>query len=645
MPKKRTTAPSATPKAPSTPAGPSVQVAHASKHQPTLFGKIPEILVRAAIRYRWQEAPFVGVALVFWAASGPGFGAALTAALAVALYAARTKGTIGGRMYLSERERQVAALWLGTASVWQVLALLPLPTGPGLELAALVAIQAYPSVQWWSCRRPKRARKLSAASTERIALWSLKVAVKDGSLRGSSIDRSTVVEPMPEVLSFEVELREDVHNADAANETARKSIETGLGLPADCVQVSVIRSKSSRIKVVLAPSRELEVSTVGWPLAEPPISATGDVPLARTDDGRIIVIRKWGKDGVKHGRGCGNTGTGKSGVIRCLALPGIEAGVEVGWMIDGKRGTSVPEIADVFDWYSIDDREWLEVILTLEAIVIDRQKRRGKLRLSSWNTGTEEDPNIVLYVEECGEVAKIVGKRGAKAMLTILQQGRALGVSVYQTGQDPMADFIVGGRPARDLLASGFEILGKPGGKLTQRLGQDSNDSTTKVNLLALPSGEGLEGFVAVLQGGQVLASKSRVAYFDDELARERAAGIVAAGLRSLTGADLQAAGAAYARRNAEEYDPLVYTPTVAEQLGDEDADAPEQTEEEAGGVQAWLLKLLSINRAGLTLSELTEKGAGQRGRSRRNISINLGALKTAGDVSVDGDTWKKVTS
>jgi hypothetical protein len=641
MPKKRVIKAPAPSKAPEVTPGPSA--GKGMKHKPTAISQLPETLWKLAVKYRWQETPVVAVALVFWAGSGAGFGAALTALSAALLYFSRTKGAIGGRMWLSERERQTAALWLALASAWQLFVLLPIPARPGLaDLAILVAMVALPSVQWWGSRRPPRPKRISAKSTERLARWSLKVAVKDGTLKGSRIDRATVREPAPEVLSFEVELREDVHNADAANETSRKAIESGLGLPADCATVSAMRNKSSRISVVIAPARNLETKIVTWPLADQLISPEGILPISRTDNQETIAIQKWGKDGIKHGRGCGNSGTGKSGVLRCLALPGVEARIEVAWLIDGKRGTSVPEIADIFDWYSVDDREWLSVLLTLEAIVKDRQKRRGKERKSAWKTGTEADPNIALYVEECGEVAKVVGKRGAKAMLTILQQGRALGVSVYQTGQDPMADFIIGGRPARDLLAMGFEILGKPGGKLTRNLAQDSNDSTTKVNLLALPAGEGLEGFVAVLQGGKVLATKSRVAFFDDETARARADLIVERGLRTLAGADLIAGGAAYAKRNAETYEPLVYTEELAEELGDEDACEAAQTEEEISAVQSWILKVLSVNKAGLTLGELAEKGSGQRGRSRRNISINLGTLKAAEKVSVEGDTWKR---
>ena len=328
MPKKRVVRPAApatpkTSKASEATPGPS---ARGRKHKPTPISQLPETLWKLAVKYRWQEAPLVALVLVFWAGSGPGFGAALTGASAALLYFSRTRGTIGGRMYLSERERQVAALWLAVASLWQLLTLVPFWERPGrVELAILVAMQVFPSYQWWGCRRPPRPKKLSAKSTERLALWSLRIAVKDGVLKGSAIDRSTVTEPVPEVLSFEVELREDVHNADASTDTSRKAIESGLKLPSDCVQVTALRTKSSRIKVVLAPVRTLEVNTVKWPLAEPLISPLGILPLSRTDEGQAISIQKWGKDGVKHGRGCGNSGTGKSGVIRCLALPGIEA--------------------------------------------------------------------------------------------------------------------------------------------------------------------------------------------------------------------------------------------------------------------------------------------------------------------------------
>jgi hypothetical protein len=612
-----------------------------NRHHTTWIAYLPPLLIKALKRYKWQLVPVAGVLLVFWAGTGAGFGSALTGLAALVLYLGRDK-RLRGRMFLSERERHTAALWLAIASGWQLVALAPL-SGMVL-LGLLVAAEAWPSYLWAVSRKPPRPKKISTVSRERLDLWATRVAVDGPSvLQGSHVVRSSVREPAPEVLEFDVQLRDDVHTTDAATDTSRKAAERLMKLPADCARVTPVRDDSGRIHVAIAPVRHLEDDVVEW--VEPVLDvATGIMPVAGESSKALVTIQRYDGSGVFHGRGCGTSGVGKSATLRILVAPMVHYRIEAAWLIDGKRGTSVPQIKKAFDWYATTEEQWMAVLRGGRDLVIDRQRRRGRLELSQWVTGDEADPNVGIYIEEASEIRRALPKKlrdeADACALTIAQQGRTCGVSLYEDGQDAEGSNIVGGPQVRGLLDMGFGVMQKPTRAESARLQQDGASRASKVDLMALPSGPGREGFAAIAQAGAWVSTFCRVLFMSNTAARAWAATVER---RTLSGDDAKAVGAAYARRH--EIGPEAGVPVEwVEEVEEIDAEEPEQTEEEVTSVQAWLGKVLTMTPEGLTLKELADKGAGQRGRSRRNISINLDRLEKEKRVVQDGVRWVLVS-
>ena len=330
-----------------------------------------------------------------------------------------------------------------------------------------------------------------------------------------------------------------------------------------------------------------------------------------------------------HGEVSGNTGSGKSSDFR-LVLSAL-ASVSVLWLIDGKRGTSLPEMRRAFDWYSTDPDEWRSVIQAAYDVMDARRSRRGRAGLSYWSR-TEADPEFTLVVEESSAVTRMVGKsegRYSLMVLEMIQHGRALGVRVVQGTQDSVAMNWLGGRQTRTLLNQGWVLSHAAGGNEAARLARDG--ANEKIDLLALPA---QPGWAAVRVGGEVIAHAARLRYASEDATEAWAGGFEA---RTLTGDDLRAAGTAYARRGLS----VVGTPAAALAIVAEDETEDELTETETSQVQQWVLKVLAMNRGGLTLAELTVKGQGTRGRKRRNLSKHLAQLKDAGQVEqVEGARW-----
>jgi hypothetical protein len=613
----------------------------------TWLADLPEIVAKWAWSNRWHLTPFLVTAWVGFAGqvSGALVGAVTTAVVATVLYAMRNRA-IRGRMYLSEKEREIAALYLVIASLWQAAAMLS-PLHPAAELIVLVLAVAYPTYRWSRSRKKPAKKKITRKSAEWLARWNDRISTPrpgvPDALKGSRPLRATAVEPAADSLTFVLQLRDGVHGSDAATDVCRKAVEATLGLPAECVLIERVRENSTQARVTMTAGRHLEANTVDWP--GPQISKEGVLKVGDTPDGKDVEIRRWDKDGVKHGRISGNTGNGKSSTVRVVMTPGVDQGREVIWFIDGKRGTSIPELRPAIDWYAIRDEEWGKVIDALVAVMNARQLRRGEAGKSFWRTWEEEEPNITLLIEESSVVRRVLngGKSGGTMskwdgkVLDLLQQGRALGIAVVQVSQDSMADNLLGGRQARELMAAGFNIMHKPGGKMGQTLARDSVEE--KVNLLALPNEP---GFAAVTYGGKPVAEVCRIAHATDEAARAWAES-VKDDIRTLTGDDLVAAGANYARRGIPtpaESEPVMTTAAAGlPPIPVEDDDEVEQTEAELSATQAWLLKVLGIYGP-KTLGELEELGKGARGRKRRNISNNLAELARAEKVRQESGRW-----
>jgi hypothetical protein len=654
-------------------------------------GQLPVDASRLAWRRRWQLTPAVADALVLvGGATAPWSTLGATSVLGGAAYGlARADGEVAGRKLLSRQERLLVTYWSAGAAGATIVELLTATWAAPRAVFVLAAATAYPTWRWVASRRtPRRRQKLSPEAAARLALWARVGRYSEGTLKGSTVVSGTAAEPTPGTLVFTAQLRADVHGKAAESEVVWQKVEALLGLPPDTVRIRCDRDNATRVQVTMAATRHLELNTVPWP--GPELDASGAVLLGDTLSGVTVVAPRYDDKGVKHGRVSGNTGNGKTTTARVICTARASARTNVGpaevpavdpttdaryeetiWLLDGKRGTSLPEVSNLFDWYAVTDGEWPLVLDAFYRVLLDRQLRRGKAKLSAWRSGQELDPILTLYVAESSAVraslqARGLAKKYDRLVLECLQHGRALGIVVIQEAQDAVAENWLGGRRARELMSKGAAVLHRPGGATGQQFAGDGG--TERMRLLRLPDAE---GFAAVLVNGRPAADVMRVRWCSEEAAAAFAADYVP---RALVGADAAAAGASYAHRTRGREDDVEGATDLPVAVGADDrgtddsiitddptrARAPARVEagsrpddndndndnaDDADGPDAvdWVYKLLMFNPAGLTVEQIVERGGGQRGRSQPNVYRCLRTLKAQERVTQDGTRYAAV--
>jgi hypothetical protein len=595
-----------------------------SGRRPSVFSRAPETLARGLWRHRWQLAPLpAATGVLLPALTHPTPVVVGCAAVTAASGAWARKGRpLAGRMWLSARERAVVAQWAGAsgAASW---AIGTWDLGPGWAAAALAAATAWPT--WtWVTGRAVRSTRLDSATRAALKAWRPRIAT-DGpaALRGSAVLWRTVTRPAPGAATFVVQLADGVHAAEACTSTVQRAIEAGLRLGIDTCQIDTIRDDATRVRVMLTPGRHLEVKPVAW--SGPRLhrrGSTWEIQVADALDGGTVAITYADRDGVRHLMVSGTSNVGKSTTLTVIVLSSAASGHAVQWLLDGKGGTSMPYLRGIFDWYATKPHQWGTVIDVLFAVYVARRERRGDAALHAFRVGHETDPVIELIVDEgSAVVARLTGEQ-QRRYLEMAQQGRALGIRLVQAAQDVMASGFVGGRQARDLLSgnNGAVVAHRPAGSLAKRLTSDSTGES--VDLMALPPDP---GFVAVMQGGRVLAQCARVHYADPDVARGYAEKIAG---RGLSGEDAMAAGAAYLSRH--------------------DATAPREPSSTMDGVDAGealdmaasdaeVLAALRAAPDGLRLGELQEACPAVK---RRTISNALARLARRDIVEKTGPVW-----
>jgi hypothetical protein len=657
------------------------------KRKASWVGESPIVISKFSWKYRWYLTPFVASAVVLWStAVYPVFTLLALVALAGFAFAlAQTEIIAGKRKLMSKNERLLVCYWCGGAGVSTIVELLTGVWAWQRVIFTLATATTYPTYLWLKSRQPTNTKeKMSKQSVENLKLWSRVGRYSEGPLNGSTIIANTAHEPTLGTLVFNAQLRADVHGESAESDIVSKKVEALLALPPKTVRIKCDTKNSTRIEVTMSVSQHLEHNVVSWP--GPEMTSDNKIVLGDTPSGKIINVPRYNDKGVFHGRLTGNTGNGKTSTARviltaranamttasCTSLPsGIipaddtatsrwasdnACPEEVIWLLDGKRGTSMPEISNLFDWYAVTDVEWPLVLDTLDTVMIDRQLRRGKQKKSAWRPGTEEDPIITCYLAEASAVrdsllARGLAKQYDRIVLALLRQGRALGISIWQESQDATAENWLGGRAARELMGKGAAVMHRPGGATGAQYAGDG--AAAKVNLLKLPAAE---GFAAVVANGEVLADVMRVRWCSEDASLAWAADYHA---RQLEGRDLEVAGKAYQNRtrgrDAEDDDDATELPEVVGGTGGE-TELPvapvltlvpepvdERTDEEVGNqTDAWLLNMLELHKKGLTVQDLVGHGKNKRGRSQSNIYGRLTALMRDGKVTQDDDgKWK----
>lgn len=571
---------------------------------PSLASMLPEHAARLAWRWRWQLAPVAAAAGVLTCDQSPTLGVTMALGAGGAYWTSRAgySLTVAGteRMFLSRRERWIASTWLGAASAWTLTAsVVHMP--PRAAVATLAAALGWPSYQWATSRMPKRAR-LSPQARALVDGWrkvaDIHARVGPAPILGSAIVRSTITEPGPGAVTFEVALRGDVHGRDAATDACRQAVERLLELPVDTVSFTVVRDDSGRVRVTLSPNRHLEAAPVEWP--GPILDEDGQIPLGVEPNGRRVAIALFNEEGVEHAVLTGTTGVGKTGTVAAISLPGPSYRVETLWFLDGGEGTSAPFLRGACDWYAMSPPEWEAAIEAAYAVLLERKYRRGRgahgLGLeerSSWRMREETDPILTLFIEEATTVGKRIKGKHHTMIVEIAREGRKLGVRVVQVVQGIKAELFIGGIEARNLMTGGGSVIAlRPGGSNDSRLTLDSTD--VDIDLRALPPEP---GFAAVVRRGKVLAAVMRVANAKPRAADE-AAKVTP---RPLEGRDELAAGANYLKR----HDPDAFIPAQTDPGAAADADDGEETAQQTAEADAVALRLIRESEEGLTLVEI----------------------------------------
>lgn len=541
-------------------------------------------------RHRWQLTPFTASAATVIGASG---GAATSTALLVGAVGAAAHGlanrgpdTLGGRAWLSRRERTIAGNWSFGAAAWAAcveFGLWGVDVGGLLALGALTGLQ---TTAWLNSRKPLTAGgtgTLSGPAADLMAAWPHTIAVNGPTpLRKSHIVPASVSEPAPGALTFAVELAEDVHGQDAVGDDVRRRLERALYMGIGTVELATDRQNSALVRVTLTPTRHLELAPAGWD--GPVLNEDGTMPLATERSSVGVDIALFNEDGVEHAGVFGTSGAGKSNTVVTMLLPGVVAGLETVWYIDGGQGTSAGHLAGACDWWAVDGpTEWEAVIAAAHTVMRARKARRTSSR---WHGRAETDPVLTLCIDEASTVRGQISQRHHKMVAELLREGRKLGVRVIQITQDPMGDELIGGRVARGLMGGAGSLIGHRPGDGTANVLTGSSTSES-IDLRALPPEP---GWVGIIRRGTVLSRAARVRYAADEAVLDVLTDVTP---RALAGEDLAAAGPAYrtritglaaaARMRGEEPASEPHTPTQTV-LASPSADVDEPEHESAGG-------------------------------------------------------------
>jgi S-DNA-T family DNA segregation ATPase FtsK/SpoIIIE len=170
------------------------------------------------------------------------------------------------------------------------------------------------------------------------------------------------------------------------------------------------------------------------------------LPIGRCEDGAPWTHRLLGT----HLLVAGATGAGKGSVvwslIRSMGWAIRERSVEV-WAIDPKGGMELNPGAGLFSRFAYADAA-LMVELLEDAVALMRE-RAERLRLAGLllHTPSVSDPLVVVVVDEIAALTAYCGdrdlkKRAESALQLLLSQGRAPGVLVVASVQDPGKDVV-----------------------------------------------------------------------------------------------------------------------------------------------------------------------------------------------------------
>ena len=172
-------------------------------------------------------------------------------------------------------------------------------------------------------------------------------------------------------------------------------------------------------------------------------SAADDLVIAYHEDGQPVVTTFFRHGfGVVHRLIAGVTGSGKSTLMRLLAMSLAPAEDAIVMMIDAKGGMSFSRIAALFGWFTVEVERSVRKLERFVELMHQRQRESAARGEAVWRLSSDA-PIYVLFIDE---IAKLVGEqapnsrlqsRAQSALIQLVQEGRAAGISLCVATQYP----------------------------------------------------------------------------------------------------------------------------------------------------------------------------------------------------------------
>jgi len=313
----------------------------------------------------------------------------------------------------------------------------------------------------------------------------------------------------------------------------------GLGVAALANRLGQRKPTVDRLLSVFSDAGQIERGPRGRSWLS--VKKDGTVPLAMTPDGHEIPVALFDA-GVEHALIVGGANTGKSNTLATQLLPGVIAGLDVVFYIDGGHGMSATHLAGACDWWAVDGpQEWSQVIEAAHAVMRARAARRTAPRVPAWRGRMETDPILTVAIDESAAVKSMLPQHVQDLVLDILREGRKVGVRVIQVAHDATGEDLIGGRRGRELVTGNGVVIGHRAGEVTANLLAESGDDS--IDLRRLPMEP---GWCGIIRRGHVLTWAARVKRAAPD---KISAALALTPVRALTGEDLAAAGPAYTSR------------------------------------------------------------------------------------------------
>ncbi|MFD0775115.1 FtsK/SpoIIIE domain-containing protein, partial [Streptomonospora algeriensis] len=390
--------------------------------EPPLAARAAKATAHGAWRYRIQLAPVYAAGTLattgaaahaadwgeYWMI-GAGASAAATAGCWIYHRAKESHWLTRAHASLSTA---AAGGWLSAASVAGVLER-PLPDLLGLGTLAL-------GLPWWLNRRTR-----SRVSVEqRIEAWP-QIAQTRPELRGSE-----VVSAVATAFGWRARVRLAAGQTGRKALEARDGVESALGTREGAVRIEPDKRNVREVTVHVT-EVDPHAEPILWP--GPTMTEISDpLTVGLYDDGEECSLQLFKPGhGIRHMMICGQTGSGKSGLVNLLLAEMVSLGTAVVWGIDLKGGQELGPWKPLMDRCATSVDEAM-VLLGAAKRVVDRRGETAGERV--W-TPTRERPALIIVLDEAAELLP-VELDGLELVKSLVRRGRSTAVSFIGSAQD-----------------------------------------------------------------------------------------------------------------------------------------------------------------------------------------------------------------